>query len=118
MILRGRKRVPMEDSWDPTPIIFFIKNVVKGVSRVNNLAPDRKTGEQSSGTSSVLLYGRRVQLDRRRLRDGYVRVAPSGRLQTLHAEMKVASLEGAVCDKPRWWEKVPDLAITAQWKEG
>lgn len=37
------------------------------------------------------------------------------RPQTLH-EMKLAAFEGAVCDKPKWWEKLGDQSIVAKWQ--
>eukprot|EP00854_Cymbomonas_tetramitiformis_P018945 gene18944-22638_t len=39
------------------------------------------------------------------------------RLSRIHTllESKVARLEGAICDKPLWWEKVNDPAVVAVW---
>jgi hypothetical protein len=31
-------------------------------------------------------------------------------------EMNVAALEGAICDKPGWWEKIFDAAIIEKWR--
>jgi hypothetical protein len=39
----------------------------------------------------------------------------AARIQTLH-EMNVAALEGAICDKPGWWEKIFDAAIIEKWR--
>ena len=30
--------------------------------------------------------------------------------------MNVAALEGAICDKPGWWEKIFDAAIIEKWR--
>ena len=35
--------------------------------------------------------------------------------KTLH-EMKLASFEGAICDKPGWWAKIDHEPIVARWR--
>ena len=39
----------------------------------------------------------------------------AARIQTLH-EMRIAALEGAICDKPGWWEKIFDPVIIKKWR--